>query len=171
MNFWVLCLAVFIDFQYYVKIQSWRKTVQSSIAFDRAGHLICIFNTVTSYGSESVCSLCNKRQASLHWNWRIERKKQLDINSTLYKVMYERTTEFVDLWMIINVKDCRHQKIINKQLSWIKASPVRLKIPRKVTVSYCLLNRVPWIFFALIVIASLKRFSSPYMLTNGLHFF
>ena len=86
------------------------KTVQRSIAFDRAGHPIYIFNTDTSYGSESVCFLCNKRQVWLHWNWRLETKKQLAINSTLCKVMYERTTEFIDLWMIINVKDCRRQR-------------------------------------------------------------
>ena len=111
------------------------KTVQRSTAFDRTGHPIYIFHTDTSYGCESVCSLCNKRRVGLHWNWRIETKIQLDINSTLYKVMYERTTEFVDLWMIITSR-IADTEANNKELSWIKALPVQLKIPRKVTVLF-----------------------------------
>ena len=50
------------NFRYHVKIQSWKKTVQRSIAFDRTGQPMYIFHTDTSYCSESTCSLCNNRQ-------------------------------------------------------------------------------------------------------------
>ena len=70
----------------------------------------------------------------------------------------------------IYLKNCRHRKIITKQLSWIKHCLFSWKfLERLQSVLVYSCSRVPGICFSLI--ASLKRFSSPYMLTNGLDFF
>ena len=65
------------NFRYHVKIQSWKKTVQRSIAFDRTGHPMYIFHTDTSYCSESTCSLCNNRQVWLHSVKLTDRNKEI----------------------------------------------------------------------------------------------